>query len=398
MNRKTFLILLALLLVLGGAGLALFWQDLSAWRSAGSKIGSKPFEKLATSQVAQIRLFDGRNETTLALKEGRWVVKQRGDYSASVQEIGDLLVKLPDWKVVQTENVGPSLLPRLNLVAPAASGKADAKPEAAKAAGTEPKTETKVDAQSDGMGTQLELSDKGGAILGSILLGKIVVKKEPSPLPIQQETPVGRYVLAANAPTVLVMSDALKNASAKPEAWLAKDFFKVERIKSLAASGDGGQWKIARKEEFDPWRFADGAGELDPGKAVAAVNGLTGLTFTDIALDVKPEALDKPRTYVAETYDNLVYAIKVAARPGSGDYYLTVTVSGEPPRTRTPEANEKPADKERLDKQFDDALKKLDDRIKLEKSLAGWVYIVPAKALEPLLKPRADLIAAPRKK
>ncbi len=59
------------------------------------------------------------------LKDGRWVVKERGDYNASVQEIGDLLVKLPDVKVVQTEAVGASLLPRLNLVAP---GK-DVKPE-----------------------------------------------------------------------------------------------------------------------------------------------------------------------------------------------------------------------------------------------------------------------------
>src|SRR4051812_11343581 len=247
MNRKSFFVLLILLLVVGGAGLALFWQDISGWRSSGGKNGSKPFEKLPVNEVAQIRLYDGNNAATLALKDGRWTVKQRADYPASVQEIGDLLVKLPDWKVVQTENVGPSLMPRLNLVAP----------------GKEVK---------EGAGTQLELSDKSGALLGSLLLGKIVVKKEPSPLPIQQETPVGRYVLTAASPTVLVMSDALKNASAKPEAWLAKDFFKADRIKSLAVSGEGAAWKIARKEEFEQWKFADGAGELDPSKAVAAVN------------------------------------------------------------------------------------------------------------------------------
>ena len=394
MNRKTFLILLVLLLVLGGAGLALFWQDLGVWRSTGSKIGSKPFEKLATSQVAQIRLFDGSNEASLALKDGRWVVRQRGDYSANVQEIGDLLVKLPDWKVVQTENVGASLLPRLNLIAPAENARADAKADA-KADG---KAETKTATKAEGRGTQLELADKSGAVIGSILLGKIVVKKEPSPLPIQQETPVGRYVLSQGAQPVLVMSDALKNASAKPEAWLAKDFFKADRIKSLTVSGEGAAWKIARKEEYDPWKFAEGTGELDPGKAVAAVNALNALTFTDVATDVKPESLDKPRTFVADTYDNLVYTIKVAPKPGSGDYYLTVSVSGEPPRTRTPEANEKAADKERLDKQFEDALKKLDDRIKLEKSLGGWVYVVSAKTLEPLLKPRAELVASAQKK
>jgi hypothetical protein len=378
MNRKTFLILLGMLLVLGGAGLALFWQDLGVWRTAGGKIGYKPFEKLPVNEVAQIRLYDGTKEATLALKDGRWTVKQRGDYNANVQEIGDLLVKLPDLKVVQTENVGASLLPRLNLVAPATDAKADAKTE--------------------GAGTQLELSDKGGKLLGSMLLGKIVVKKEPSPLPIQQETPVGRYVLSPGAPMVLVMSDALKNASAKPEGWLAKDFFKADRIKSLAVSGDGAPWKIARKEEFDPWKFADGGGELDPSKAVAAVNALAGLTFTDVALDVKPENFDQPRTFVADTYDNLVYTIRIAAKPGSGDYYLTVAVSGEPPRARTPENNEKAADKERLDKQFADTLKKLDDRIKLEKGLAGWVYVVPAKTLEPLLKTRSDLVAPVRKK
>ena len=127
MNRRTFLILIGLLVVLGGAGLALFWQDLSVWRSSSTRIGSKPFAQVPVSVVAQIRLYDGKGEATLALKDGRWAVKERGDYSASVQEIGDLLVKLPDLKVVQTESVGASLLPRLNLVAPAMNTNADVK-------------------------------------------------------------------------------------------------------------------------------------------------------------------------------------------------------------------------------------------------------------------------------
>ena len=382
MNRKTFLILIGLLVVLGGAGLTLFWQDLSAWRSTSTKIGAKPFEKLAVNEVAQIRLYDGKGEATLALKDGRWTVKQRGDYSASVQEIGNLLVKLPDLKVVQTENVGATLLPRLNLVAP----------------GADPKADKKADSKTEGAGTQLELSDKGGKLIGSMLLGKIVVKIEPSPLPIKQETPVGRYVLSPGNATVLAISDALKNADAKPELWLAKEFFKADRIKSLAASGDGAQWKIARKEEYGQWKFADGGGELDPSKAVAAVNALAALAFSDVALDVKAENFDKPRTLVAETYDNLVYTIKFARKPGGDDYYLSVTVSGEAPRVRVPEKGEKPADKERLDKQFDDALKKLDERVKFEKTLAAWIYVVPAKTLEPLVRARGDLVAVARKK
>ena len=131
---------------------------------------------------------------------------------------------------------------------------------------------------------------------------------------------------------------------------------------------------------------------------MAAVNALAALTFSDIAVGVKPESLDKPRVLVAETYDNLVYTIKIARKPGGDDYYLSVAVSGEPPRARVAEKNEKPADKERLDKQFDDALKKLDERVKQEKGLAAWTYVVSAKTLDPLLKSRGELIAAPRKK
>ncbi|MEK7835328.1 MAG: DUF4340 domain-containing protein [Pseudomonadota bacterium] len=373
MNRKTFLILIALLVVLGGAGLALFWQDLSAWRKADVKIGSRIFDQLPVNDVAQIRLKDGKGEATLALKDGRWVVKQRGDYSANVQEIGDLLLKLPDLKVVQTENVGEALLPRLNLLDPAKADKAD------------------------NAATLLELSDKSGKVIGSALLGRKVIKIEPSPLPIKQEIPVGRYVLTQGSPTVLVLSDALKNADAKPAQWLARDFFKAERIKSLTASGEGAQWKIIRNEEYGQWKFADGAGQLDGSAATAAVNALSSLAFSDLALGLKTENFDRPRTLVAETFDNLTYAIKLARKPDSADYYLSVTVSGEPPRERKPEAGEKTADKERLDKEFAESRKKLDERLKFEQGLAAWTYVIAGKVLEPLLKDRAQLTAAPRK-
>ena len=41
MNRRQFLILVIALLVLGGAGLAVFWQDIAAYRASGAKIGGQ---------------------------------------------------------------------------------------------------------------------------------------------------------------------------------------------------------------------------------------------------------------------------------------------------------------------------------------------------------------------
>ena len=376
MNRKSFLILLGLVAVLGGAGLLLFWNDLSAWRKSDAKIGAKLFEKVAVSEIAQIKLTDGKGSVQLVIKDKRWVVEQRNGYGANTQDIGDLLIKLSELKVVQTEAVGATLLPRLNLVEPDAKG-GDAK-------------------AIEAMGTQLELFDATGKSVASILLGKKVIKIEDSPLPIKPQTPVGRYVLMPGSATVLVVSDALVVAEANAGRWLAKSFFKAERIRSLAVSGEGAQWKISRPEEYGQWKFAEGGGELDASAAVGAVNALTGLSFSDVAVDVKAEALAKARSFVAETYDNLVYTVKVAKRAEGDDYYLSVAISGEPPRERKPEKGEKAEDKARLDKQFAETLVKLDERVKAEKELGTWTFVVAGKTLEPLLKDRAALIAKPR--
>ena len=388
MNRKSFLILLGLVAVLGGAGLALFWNDLSAWRKADAKIGAKLFEKLAVNDVAQIQLTDGKGSVRLLIKDKRWVVEQRNGYGANNQDIGELLIKLTDLKVVQTESVGESLLARLNLVDPGKDAKTDAK--------TDAKADDKAGAKVDAKGTRLELFDAAGKSMASILLGKKVIKTEDSPLPIKPQTPVGRYVLMPGNPTVLVVSDALVVAEANAGRWLAKNFFKAERIRALAVSGDGAQWKISRPEEYGQWKFADGGGELDASAAVGAVNALAALAFNDIAIDVKPDALAKARTFVAETYDNLSYTVKIAKKAEGDDYYLTVAVTGEPPRERKPEKGEKPEEKERLDKQFADTLAKLDERLKAEKELGAWTFVVAGKTLEPLLKDRAGLIAKPR--
>ena len=376
MNRKSFLILLGLVAVLGGAGLLLFWNDLSAWRKSDAKIGAKLFEKVAVSEIAQIKLTDGKGSVQLVIKDKRWVVEQRNGYGANTQDIGDLLIKLSELKVVQTEAVGATLLPRLNLVEPDAKG-GDAK-------------------AIEAMGTQLELFDATGKSVASILLGKKVIKIEDSPLPIKPQTPVGRYVLMPGSATVLVVSDALVVADANAGRWLAKSFFKAERIRSLAVSGEGAQWKISRPEEYGQWKFAEGGGELDASAAVGAVNALAGLAFTDVAVDVKADALAKARSFVAETYDNLVYTVKVAKRTEGDDYYLSVAISGEPPRERKPEKGEKAEDKARLDKQFAETLVKLDERVKAEKELGTWTFVVAGKTLEPLLKDRAALIAKPR--
>src|SRR5687768_7716209 len=119
MNRKQFLILVVALILLGGAGLALFWQDIADYRASGQKIGAKLLPELKVADVAQMDIRDAKNKTTLQRKDNNWVVVERGNYPADFKAISDLIIKLIDLKVVQSEQIGETLMPRVELVEPA---------------------------------------------------------------------------------------------------------------------------------------------------------------------------------------------------------------------------------------------------------------------------------------
>ena len=373
MNRRHFLYLVIALVVLGAAGFALFWQDIAAYRASGAKIGAKLLPGLKIADVAEIRLQGPKHQVTLARKEKLWVVQERGGYPASFGEISDLMIKLVELKVTQSEQVGASLLPRVELADPG---------------------------KGEGGGTLIEFRDGAGKVLAGLVLGKKVLKKDPlNPLPAAKDgVPAGRYVRIVGAKdTVVVVSDPLGKAEADPGKWLNKDFFKAERIRALAAGpeGAGPHWKIARAEEWGQWKFA-GGGELNPSAAVAATNRLGSLSFDDVALDATKEAGGKPFLLVAETFDNLVYTVKLV-RKGKGDeHFVSFTVKGEPPKNRVPEKGEKPEDKERRDKEFAEARKRLEERIAAEQALSKWTYVIGGRELEPLLRTRGDM-EAPRR-
>src|SRR5215210_1170039 len=98
MNRKQFLFLVLALIVLGGAGFALFYQDLASYRESGQKIGAKLLPNLKVADVAQIELRDAKQKATLVRKDNGWVVQERSGYPAEFKAISDLIIKLIDLK------------------------------------------------------------------------------------------------------------------------------------------------------------------------------------------------------------------------------------------------------------------------------------------------------------
>jgi len=380
MNRKQLLILLVLVVVLGVAGLSLYKRDQTSWQGGGRQGAAlKLLGDLPVNDVAAIVIKGGTNELDLVRKDNLWSVKQRNDYPANFPEIRSFLLKAADLKATQTEEIGASQLGRYKLLPPGLA------------------TNTAV---------LLELRDQGGKVIKSLLLGKTHLRKSegrPSPMGEMGESegwPDGRYVMVGTAAkTLAVVSDPLSNVEAKPESWLSKDFFKVEKIRSIAVAFPvvTNSWKLTRETETaSDWKLADARPEekLDSSKTSSFSSALSSPSFNDVlAAGTKPEqtGLDKPTVMTLDTFDNFTYTIKLGQKTND-NLPLVVTIAAQLPKERTAGKDEKPEDKTRLDKEFKDNQKKLEDRLGQEKSFEKWVYLVSNWTVDSLLKERSQLL------
>jgi hypothetical protein len=211
---------------------------------------------------------------------------------------------------------------------------------------------------------------------------------------------VGRYVMVPGGENkVWLINDPLTQVEAKPETWLNKDFFKVEKLKSISVTHQNAtnSWKLTREKEGGDLKLADTKdGEnLDTGKASGAGYALSSPSFNDVIVDPKPEetGLDKPTVAKLETFDGFTYTVKLGKPMKEENYPLQVAVEANLPKEREPAKDEKKEDKEKLDKEFKEKQTKLEEKLKNEKKFEKWTYLVAKWSVDPLLKERKDLLA-----
>ena len=93
-------------------------------------------------------------------------------------------------------------------------------------------------------------------------------------------------------------------------------------------------------------------------------------------------------------HDRFNYTIKIG-KPSSEAYPVAVSVAADPAKERPPSPDEKPEDKAKLDEQFKNRLKQLEEKAASEKEYEKRIYLVPKLTVDPFLKDRADLLAKP---
>ncbi len=373
MNKKQFLILVVLVVVLGAWGLSRWRSQSSAFSGGGGVAGQKLLGEFDVNSVAQLAIQRGTNELLLAKKEDTWRVAQRSDYPANFGEISTFLLKLKGLKIVQTEQVGPSLLPRLEL---AASG-------------------TNVP-------TVVEFRDASGKALKTLTLGKTLMDNSQAGAGMDEfgggGYPKGRYVqVSGMTDSVAVISDALTDVSPDASHWLNKNFIKVEKPKLIAVTFPEAtnSWTLTRETEAGEWKLVAAQAEekLDSGKSVGVTSPFSSPTLNDVALGLAPEqaGLDKPTVIKISTFDGFDYTVNVGAKTNE-NYLLTVAVTGNFPKERPAGADEKPEDKAKADKEFADKLKAQQEKLATEAAFGKWTFQVASWTVEPLLKKRSELL------
>ena len=379
--KKILILLIVLIAIIGTAYYKSNERNSRLNRSVTSvKHRELLFPDFDINGILKVRIKEDKAETTLAVQNDTWVVQDRGGYPVEKEKLQTALLSLKYEKVKAGRHIGKDSWGKVGVNSPG-------------------------NATASGFGTLVELFDDKDALKYSFVLGGQVNSSGGSNNDQMQMFggPKGnRFIRIQGEDTIWEINDQLPDVVTKPDAWLAKAFFDVQKLKSVevTAAKPEDSWKAARADEAADF-ILEGAkpGEkIDAGK-VSLGTLLSSPTFNDVlSKDKAAETMKGAVKAKLVTFDGFTYnvqAVKLAGQGGGDKYYLTVSVSAEVPKERPAVKDEKPEDKKKNDEAFAEEKKKMEEKLANEKKFEGWVYEVTEYTVSSLLKKRSEILAAP---
>jgi hypothetical protein len=370
MKKKHLLLLLAVALVLGLAGIYFKISQSAGWND--SKTDRTIFQNLAVNDITNIQVRSTPANVTLEKKGDAWGLVEREDYPADFAKIQDLIKMLWELKAGQEMQVGPSQLGRLKLLAPGQ--------------GTE--TET---------GIEIDLKGEKEKQIASLIIGKSVDRSSPATGPAASG---GRFVYnpAVKDRVYLVSETFFSVDPVTVGSWLDKTFIAPGELKEIdqAAWSNNAGWKLIRKDSKADWQLED----LQPGETLDKSFVQNVSAFAPAFVDVRPlsvspkeSGLKDPFKISVKTFDGFTYDFLLGKESPDKTRYLLLTVSADLPSARIANANESADDKKKKDEEFDKKILSLKERLEKEKRFEKWVYLVPDWNLEQILKRRDEIVS-----
>lgn len=375
--KKIILLLVILAVVIGTAVVYDKLQNESM--NTASAIGSKTREyllpDLVIDDVQGLRLKDDKSEVNVDITADRKsaTVAERGGYPASSERIVSVLKDLQDQKIATKQIVKKGAWTEIKVLPPGE--------------GTE------------GIGTLVELKAPGGKPGRTFILGEqISIAGGRSSTPLSGGTQ--RFIrVPEDGETIWVVSNTFFDLEPKPESWLDKAFIDVQKLKEVTVTHPKAEdsWKVTRPDaDSQTFSLADAkAGEgLDSSKLTVSTL-LSSPTFNDVLpKDKVGDTMKDAAKAKLTTFDGFTYEVQVAkqSKDGSDKYFMTVAVSADIPKARTPGKDEKEEDKKKKDEEFAASKKTQEEKLEKEKKFAGWVYEVSEYTVNNLLKKRPEIV------
>ncbi len=383
MNKKQLVLLLAVAVIVLGAGLLVKRSRDRGWQAETTGSANLVLPDFPVNEVKRLEIAGADGAVTLVKKETGWCVEERFGYSADYAAINTFLRDLLDLSAAQDLQVGPSQYGRLNLLGPDEDGHA---------------------------GTRVDFLGADGARLARLVLGKEHMRKSTGQQPPMMGLPSGgwpdgRYVRVPQtqgADRIALVSKTFSSIRPEGADWLDKEFFKTGKLvrASLASEGKT-KWALKSPEPGQDMALTglEEGREPDDSKIRSVASAFSYASFVDVAdpkLAPAETGLDKPIVFTVQDEDGFVYTVSIGSKAPDGNTYLTVAVDLTLPETRQAAEGESDQDKAKKDAEFEKA--KADKRAKLaalKQRLDGWVYRVPAYSVSAVLVERDDLIKVP---
>lgn len=375
---KKILLLLALL---GGLiGFAVYYQNqqnatLNTAASRGKKLRDKLLPELNIAATRKFVIKDAKNSVTINIADDlkTAVVDERAGYPASIEKLGNTMSELAEQQISSKVQIGKTAWAKHNLKAPGDGA--------------------------EGVGTQVEMKDGAGNNIATLVLGsntEITGTQNQNPMMGGSSQRLVR--IPEDEETIWQVSNTFFDLEAKPENWIDKAFIDVQKIKEITVTAAKAEdsWTINRAKDTDTdfnLVTTQTAEKLDNTK-ITASSLLSSPSFNDVnAKDKAAELLKDAVKAKITTFDGFTYDVQVAkqSKDGSDKYYMTVNVSADIPKARTPGKDEKEEDKKKADEAFNADKKAKEDKLAKEQKFAGWIYEVSEYTVNNLLKKRGEI-------
>ena len=379
MGTKALIRLVLVLLVLGGVAAILHFGGAGG---SVSEVGSstdkkKVFDNFPINEVAKIVVKEKNGSLTLAKGAKSWEVAEREGYPAGAEPIVGLLRKVWDLNVVQPITIGRTQYGRLNLVDPA-----------------------NTEAKEGETATLLAFQDKDGKELASLWLGKVYERSEGRPDPFgggMAKTDAGRYVKRGDGNSVYLVGETFADIKTEAPGWLDKEFFKVEKIKSIeiVTATKTDDWKLERSEEAGDFTLANAtpAEKLDPNKVSTMKAAFSTAQMEDVFIgEEKTKQKTGAAAFKIVTFDDFNYEVAVGEKNDLNELPLSLKVSAELPKERKKGEEESEEEKKKLDGEFAAKVAALQKKLDQEKRLEGHLFKVRSYVVDSLIKKRSELM------